>query len=157
VPALDERGTHRRDRGRVLAADVEDDLVGIDRFRSDRRSLEDEMRAMDHQGPILEAGWLTLRAVGNDDAPARRPLGDPAPLPRHREPRAATTQEAARLQVVDDPSRRARRDGSEAGDMGGPWFGPAVEGRPGQQARIRDHRQRPEDGVVAGGSTVTSL
>ena len=96
--------------GSMLRADVEDDLVGIDRIRGEDRAVDHEVRSVGHERPVLEAGRLALGAVHDDDRPAARALGDRPPLAPDRETGTATTEEAARLEVVDEvPSDRAWR------------------------------------------------
>ena len=87
----------RRLGARVLGADVQDDPVSADGVGGQVRSVEDEVRAVGEERPVLCAQGLPLRAVDEDHGVAVRATRDRRPLPPDREARAAPPQEAAGL------------------------------------------------------------
>jgi hypothetical protein len=90
--------------GRVLAADVDEDELRLDRVRRDEAALEQPVRDAQHDLAVLERPRLGLVGVDGDVDRPRDLVGrrDEARLPAGREERAAAPAQVRLDQQLDD-------------------------------------------------------
>ena len=89
----------------VLTADVDERRVHLQRVRRDQQSLDELMRALIDEIPILEAPRLGLVRVAAEVA-REHVLGEEGPLHPGREPRPSPPADVARLHLRDQRLRR---------------------------------------------------
>ncbi len=89
----------------MFLTDVEHDLLGADRVGGQDRAVDHEVGPVGHQHTILVARGLPLGAVRDDDSRAVHSLRERSPFASDREAGAASTQQPARLERVDDVPR----------------------------------------------------
>ena len=89
--------------GRVLASDVDEDVLRPDRVRRDQAPLDEPVRNPAHDLPVLERPRLGLVGVGNDVRRLARHLRrlDEAELAPHRKACAAPPAEGRRRDLLD--------------------------------------------------------
>ena len=87
----------------VLAADVDEDVLGLDRARRDQAALEEPERDAQHDLAVLEGAGLRLVGVDDEVVGPRDllRLREEAPLAAGREERAAAAAQAGRVQLLD--------------------------------------------------------
>ena len=97
-PELRDRRDQTRACGRVLLAQVNDRVLGLDEARRDRQALDEQMRPQLHDVAVFDRARLALVGVDDDDA---RPgeLDDRRPLTERREAGAAVAHEPRRLEL----------------------------------------------------------
>jgi hypothetical protein len=90
---------------------------------------------MGHQDPILGTRHFTFGAIGHDHGLAAAAVGQCTPLAPDRETRAASAEEAARVEVGDEiaPVGRAWQ-AAEPLDVCAEALRPAVERRTAQES-----------------------
>ena len=99
--AVAKRHPQARYAALIFGGDDHDSVPGIDRPRGDRSAVEDQVRRLAQERPVLLARRLTLRAIGDDDRPAAtRRHG--SHLARHREGRATVAAQAGALHQGDE-------------------------------------------------------
>ncbi len=94
--------------GQVFAADVDEDVPGLDRVRRDQAALDEAMGNPAHDLAVLERARLGLVRVGDDVARSAAPIGagNEAQLPAHREPGAPASSQRGVRNLLDHLLRR---------------------------------------------------
>ena len=93
---LVDRRLHDLVLGQVLAADVDEDVLRLDRVRGDQAALDQPVRHLVHHLAVLERARLGLVGVDDDVLRLRRLARDQRRLPADREAGAAAAAQVRR-------------------------------------------------------------
>ena len=113
--ALLEHVLEQRAQIGVFAAQVEDAFLGADGAGGDGHALDQQVRPLGEQHPVLERAGLAFVGVADDEAPFGLAAGGEAPLAAGDETGAAATAQAAFLDRSDDLGRSDAHRLVEAG------------------------------------------
>ena len=102
---LRQRVAQDLELAQVLAADVDEDALGLDRVRRDQAALDQPERDGEHDLAVLERAWLGLVRVDDEVGRLAGALGEEARLAAGREEGAAASAQARVEDLLDDRRR----------------------------------------------------
>ncbi len=113
-----ERGDEHLELVLVLTADVDEDVLRLDRVCRDQAALEEAERDAEHDLAVLERARLGLVGVDDEVVRLRDLVGlrHEAPLASRGEERATATAQAGGVQLVDHLVGRHRPGALEPGE-----------------------------------------